>query len=172
MTEPGFRRSKAKQAGLPTNKGRYKMISVDLFDKAAIDIAADVLVAPRHQLAKIEPLRRKKFVVISMAQEDEEGNMLELPDPDSLDPEAELVKAETRDRIHSMLKDLDATDRAAIIMRYWYDFSEAEIAGALRLTVSAVKNHLHCALKELARSWQEEELLSKTEKWPYESPAF
>jgi hypothetical protein len=92
MTEPGFRRSKAKQAGLPTNKGRYKMISVDLFDKAAVDIAADVLVAPRHKLVKIEPLRRKKFVVISMAEEDEEGNMLELPDPDSLDPELSWSK--------------------------------------------------------------------------------
>jgi RNA polymerase sigma-70 factor (ECF subfamily) len=148
------------------------MNSVDLFEKAAIDIAADVLMAPGHELAKIEPLRRQKFVVISMTEEDEEGNKFELPDPDSPDPEAELVKAETRDQIHSMLKDLDATDRAAIIMQYWYDFSEAEIAGSLRLTVSAVKNRLHRALKELARLWQEEELLSTTEKRLYESPAF
>ena len=149
------------------------MISVDLFDEAAIGMAADVLVASGHNPAKIELLRRKKAVVIPMAEEeDEEVNMFELPDPDSLDPEAELVKAETRDRIQSMLKHLDATDRAAIIMRYWYDFSEAEIAGSLRLTVSAVKNRLHRALQELACSWQEEERLSKTEKWTYESPAF
>jgi hypothetical protein len=70
------------------------MISVDLFDKVAIDIAADVLVAPGHKLAKIEPLPRKKFVVISMAEEDEEGNMFELSDPDSLDPEELLSKIE------------------------------------------------------------------------------
>jgi RNA polymerase sigma-70 factor, ECF subfamily len=112
------------------------MNSIDLFEKAAIDIAADV------------------------------------PDPESPDPEAELVKAETRDRIHSMLKDLDATDRAAIILRYWYDFSEVEVAGSLRLTVSAVKNRLHRALKELARAWQEEELFSKSEMRSYETPAF
>jgi RNA polymerase sigma factor (sigma-70 family) len=121
---------------LIVTKEDIKMNSVDLFEKTAIDIAADV------------------------------------PDPDSPDPEAELVKAETRDQIHSMLKDLDATDRAAIIMRYWYDFSEAEVARSLRLTVSAVKNRLHRALKELARLWQEEELLSTTEKRLYESPAF
>jgi RNA polymerase sigma factor (sigma-70 family) len=148
------------------------MISVGLYEKAAIDIAPDVLMAPGHKLAKIEPLRRHKFVIISMAEEDEEGNKFELPDPDSLDPEAELVKAERRDRIHSMLKDLDTTDRAAIIMWYWYDFSEAEIAGYLRLTVSVVKSRLRRTLKELACSWQEEELLSTTEKRPYGSPAF
>jgi RNA polymerase sigma factor (sigma-70 family) len=148
------------------------MISVNLFEKPAIDTTADVLAAPRHKLAKFEPLRRHKFEVFSMAEEDEEGDIFELPDPDSLDPEAELVKAETRDRIHSMLKDLDATDRAAIIMRYWHDFSEAEIAGSLRMTMSAVKSRLHRVLKELARAWREEELLSTTAKRPYESPAF
>jgi len=120
----------------------------------------------------IDRLRRRKFAMFSMDEEDDEGNTFELPDPDSPDPEAESVKSETRDRVHSMLKDLDDTDRAAIIMRYWYDFSEAEIAESLRLTVSAVKNRLHRALEELARSWQAEELLSKIENWPYESPAF
>jgi RNA polymerase sigma-70 factor (ECF subfamily) len=107
-----------------------------------------------------------------MTEEDEEGNKFELPDPDSPDPEAELVKAEMRDQIHSMLKDLDAIDRAAIVMRYWYDFSEAEIAGNLRLTMNAVKSRLHRALEELARLWQEEELLSTTGKRLHESPAF
>ena len=87
----------------------------------------------------IDRLRRRKFSMFSMDAEDEEGNTFELPDPDSPDPENESVKGQTRDRIHAMLKDLDDTDRAAIIMRYWYDYSEIEIAQSLRLTVSAVK---------------------------------
>jgi len=120
----------------------------------------------------IDRLRRRKFAMFSMDEEDDEGNTFELPDPDSPDPEAESIKGETRDRIHAMLKKLDATDRAAIIMRYWYDFSEAEIAESLRLTVSAVKSRLHRARKELAGLWQEEEPLSKTERRPHESPAF
>jgi RNA polymerase sigma-70 factor (ECF subfamily) len=71
-----------------------------------------------------------------------------------------------------MLKDLDDTDRAAVIMRYWYDYSEAEIAASLRLTVSAVKSRLHRARKELAGLWQEEETRTENERRPYESPAF
>lgn len=120
----------------------------------------------------IDRLRRRKFSMFSMDAEDEEGNTFELPDPDSPDPENESVKGQTRDRIHAMLKDLDDTDRAAIIMRYWYDYSEIEIAESLRLTVSAVKSRLHRARKELAGLWQEQEALAESERRPYESPAF
>ena len=120
----------------------------------------------------IDRLRRRKFAMFSMDEEDDEGNTFELPDPDSPDPEAESVKGETRDRIHSMLKDVDETDRAAIIMRYWYDYSEVEIAQSLRLTVSAVKSRLHRARKELAGLWQEQEANAQPKRRPHESPAF
>jgi RNA polymerase sigma-70 factor (ECF subfamily) len=74
-----------------------------------------------------------------------------------------------------LLKDLDETDRAAIIMRYWYDYSEIEIAESLELTVSAVKSRLHRARRALAGMWQENEHRSprtRTERRVYESPAF
>ncbi|MGA7194637.1 MAG: sigma-70 region 4 domain-containing protein, partial [Anaerolineales bacterium] len=64
------------------------------------------------------------------------------------------------------------TDRAAIIMRYWNDCSESEIAEALHLTVSAVKSRLHRARRELAGLWQEDSPRQKTERRPHESPAF
>jgi RNA polymerase sigma-70 factor (ECF subfamily) len=59
-------------------------------------------------------------------------------------------------------------------MRYWYDYSEKEIAESLRLTVSAVKSRLHRARKELAGLWQdqEEDLLAEMERRHHESPAF
>jgi RNA polymerase sigma-70 factor, ECF subfamily len=120
----------------------------------------------------IDKLRRRKFSMFSMDQEDEEGNAFEIADPDSPNPEAESVKGQTRTRIQSMLKDLDETDRAAIIMRYWYDYSEIEIAESLRLTVSAVKSRLHRARKELAGMWQEEETRVHAGRRTYESPAF
>ncbi len=120
----------------------------------------------------IDRLRRRKFAMFSMDEEDDEGNSFELPDPDSPDPEAESVKGEIQDRIQGMLKDLDDTDRAAIIMRYWYDYSEAEIAQSLRLTVSAVKSRLHRARKELAGLWQNEEAHAQPKRRPHESPAF
>ncbi len=120
----------------------------------------------------IDKLRRRKFSMFSMDQEDEEGNTFEIADPDSPNPEAESIKGQTRARVQSMLKDLDATDRAAIIMRYWYDYSEIEIAESLRLTVSAVKSRLHRARKELAGLWQEEETRVHAERRTYKSPAF
>ena len=120
----------------------------------------------------IDRLRRRKFAMFSMDEEDDEGNTFELPDPDSPDPETESVKGEIQERIQGMLKDLDDTDRAAIIMRYWYDYSEAEIAESLRLTVSAVKSRLHRARKELAGLWQEREVNAQPKRRPHESPAF
>lgn len=123
----------------------------------------------------IDRLRRRKFSMFSMDAEDEEGNSIELPDLDAPNPESETVKGQMQEQIHAMLKDLDTTDRAAIIMRYWYDFSEKEIAESLSLTVSAVKSRLHRARKELAGMWQEEEeddLLAEMERRHHESPAF
>jgi RNA polymerase sigma-70 factor (ECF subfamily) len=120
----------------------------------------------------IDRLRKRKFAMFSIDEEDDDGNTFELPDPSSPNPEAEFVKGETRNRVQAMLKDLDDTDRAAIIMRYWYDYSEAEIAESLRLTVSAVKSRLHRARKELAGLWQEEDTHVHPKRRPYESPAF
>jgi len=120
----------------------------------------------------IDRLRRRKFSMFSMDAEDEDGNTFELPDLSAPDPENAIVNGQTRERVHAMLNELDETDRAAVIMRYWYDYSEVEIAESLRLTVSAVKSRLHRARRELAGLWQEQGALAEAERRPYESPAF
>ncbi|MEP7134449.1 MAG: sigma-70 family RNA polymerase sigma factor [Chloroflexota bacterium] len=120
----------------------------------------------------IDRLRKKKFSVFSMDAEDEDGTPFEVADPASPDPEAESVKKEDRARLHLMLKDLDDTDRAAVIMRYWYDYSEVEIAQSLKLTVSAVKSRLHRSRKALAGMWQEEKSRAHPERRSRESLAF
>lgn len=120
----------------------------------------------------IDRLRRRKLSVFSLDEENDEGVTYEIADPASPDPEAESVKHEERDRLHVLLKDLDETDRAAIIMRYWYDYSEVEIAESLRLTVSAVKSRLHRARRSLAGMWEDETPRMRPERRPHESPAF
>ena len=120
----------------------------------------------------IDRLRRRKLSVFSIDEENEDGSTYEIADPASLDPEAESVKREDRDRLHILLKGLDETDRAAVIMRYWYDFSEIEIATSLKLTVSAVKSRLHRSRRALAGMWQEQTPRTRTERRPHESPAF
>ena len=120
----------------------------------------------------IDRLRKKKFSVFSMDAEDEEGAPFEVADPASPDPEVESVIKEDRDRLHILLKDLDPTDRAAVIMRYWYDYSEVEIAQSLKLTVSAVKSRLHRSRRALAGMWQEEMSRAQPERRSRESLAF
>ena len=120
----------------------------------------------------IDRLRKKKFSVFSMDVEDEDGMPFEVADPASPDPEVESVTREDRDRLHILLKDLDATDRAAVVMRYWYDYSEIEIAQSLKLTVSAVKSRLHRSRRALAGMWQEEMSRAQPERRSCESLAF
>jgi len=120
----------------------------------------------------IDRLRKRRFSVFSMDAEDEDGISFEIPDPAAPNPEAETAKQEDRDRLHLLLKDLDDTDRAAVIMRYWYDYSEVEIAQSLSLTVSAVKSRLHRSRRALAEMWQVEKSRAYPERRSRESLAF
>ncbi len=104
--------------------------------------------------------------------DDEERGGFELPDVEAPHPEMEVVRGEQRERLQVVLARLDAVDRAAIVLRYWHDSPEVEIAEALNLTVSAVKSRLHRARRELAGLWQDDAKHPRHERRPYESPAF
>jgi RNA polymerase sigma-70 factor (ECF subfamily) len=119
----------------------------------------------------IDRLRRRRFSTVSIDDDDEEHPM-ELPDQSAVNPEAETARREEQEQLQKVLLSLNSIDRAAIVMRYWYDFSEVEIAESLSLTVSAVKSRLHRARRELAKHWQEEQPHSQLERSPHESPAF
>jgi RNA polymerase sigma-70 factor (ECF subfamily) len=118
----------------------------------------------------IDRLRRRRFSTFSI-DEDEEGP-IDLPDRSAPDPEAETARRQDRERLHDLLQTLDPVDRAAVVMRYWNDASEMEIAQALRLTVPAVKSRLHRARRALADLWKEEPARVRTGRKPYGSPAF
>ncbi len=118
----------------------------------------------------IDKLRRRRFRSISI-DEDEEGQT-ELPDRSAPDPEAETSRRQESARLQDCLQSLDPVDRAAIIMRYWQDCSEVEIAQALKLTVPAVKSRLHRARRVLADVWEEKPARVRAERKPYGSPAF
>lgn len=66
------------------------------------------------------------------------------------DPEKTLLLQERSMLIQRMLKGLSPDYRAAVIMRYWYDLSYAEIAEALETTESAIKSRLFRARQQLA----------------------
>ncbi len=98
----------------------------------------------------IDQQRKRRIPIISMDLLPEEDA------PDSAPvPEKVVSELEESSQIQRMLSTLGPQDRAAIILRYWYEFSEEEIAKSLSLSVSAVKSRLHRARKELAENWQE-----------------
>jgi RNA polymerase sigma-70 factor (ECF subfamily) len=118
----------------------------------------------------IDKLRRRRFSSVSI-DEDEE-RQAELPDRSAPDPESETMKRQQHERLQDCLQSLDPTDRAAVVMRYWQDSSELEIAQALNLTVPAVKSRLHRARRALADLWEEKPARVRRERKPYGSPAF
>jgi RNA polymerase sigma-70 factor, ECF subfamily len=116
----------------------------------------------------IDQIRRRRFTVMSFE---------ELPSFDPLDlgpgPERSLVAKEKQQQVQALLESLNPQDRAAVVMRYWYDFSYEEIGESLSLTVSAVKSRLHRARRELASLWTEQAPIPPTvERTRHESPAF
>jgi RNA polymerase sigma-70 factor (ECF subfamily) len=70
------------------------------------------------------------------------------------------VRSESEEEIRTLLEHLGDQDRAAIVLRYWYDMSYAEIAEALDLSESAVKSRLHRARRELAEDMLESDLMN------------
>jgi RNA polymerase sigma-70 factor (ECF subfamily) len=96
----------------------------------------------------IDQLRKQRMNTVSM----DEHDYLELPD-ENPGPEATLRRAGERESVRALLAELNPTDRAAVVMYYWYDFSYEEIGEALSLTLSAVKSRLHRARLSMADEW-------------------
>src|SRR5215475_7426886 len=59
-----------------------------------------------------------------------------------IEPEDAVISNERGSDIQRILSELPADYRAAVILRYWYDLSYAEIAEVLQTTESAVKSRL------------------------------
>ncbi len=163
LGEPELAEDAAQETFLRAYQNLHRYDSSRAFGTWILSIAAHYC---------IDRLRKRKFSVFSMDAEDEDGMQFEIADPASPDPESESAKREDRDRLHHLLKDLDATDRAAVVMRYWHDYSEIEIAQSLNLTVSAVKSRLHRSRRALAEMWQEEKSRAYPERRSRESLAF
>ncbi len=120
----------------------------------------------------IDQLRRRKFGFISIDEEsDDDDRPMEFADANALDPAYEAERREEQQALQMVLQKLGSTDRAALVLRYWYDFSEVEIAESLNLTVPAVKSRLHRARREVARHLAQGDSEPHLERMPYGTPA-
>lgn len=99
----------------------------------------------------IDRLRRRKMTLVPFETLPYEEIADPLPGPESL-----LNFHEQQQQVRALLDVLNPTDRAIVVMYYWRDMSNNEIAQALNLTVSAVKSRLHRARIEMARVWRKD----------------
>lgn len=97
----------------------------------------------------IDRLRKRRLKYLSL-DEPLPGNMQLALTSEQLSPEAQAVREEQSEYIQEMLEDLSPDDRAGIILKYWYDYSYAEIAEVLDTTESAIKSRLFRARRALA----------------------
>lgn len=105
----------------------------------------------------IDQLRKKKVTILSM--DSDKHAWLAPPDPGP-SPEKAALDKEKSALVQSILAELNETDRAAVVLQYWHDYSYDEIAESLGLSSSAVKSRLFRARKLMAEKWQEMQLVS------------
>jgi RNA polymerase sigma-70 factor (ECF subfamily) len=94
----------------------------------------------------IDRLRRRRMKYVSL---DDPLPNLSLSD-DEPEPEDESIRHEQSRMLQDLLRQLPADYRAAVVLRYWYDYSYTEIAAMLDTTESAIKSRLFRARQMLA----------------------
>lgn len=105
----------------------------------------------------IDQQRKRKLTLIDIDEPFEET----FRDGNSPTPEKTMLHREISSQFEAMLDTLKPTDRATLVLRYWYEMSEKEIAESLSLSVSAVKSRLFRARKELALAFDGESMESE-----------
>lgn len=116
----------------------------------------------------IDQQRKRKHPVYPIDEYMEET----APDP-APNPDRVVSQMDDDQYLHRLISQLGPQDRAVLILRYWHEMSEDEIAQALDMTVSAVKSRLHRARLLLAKRWeiaQPQSLILERKR--HESPAF
>jgi RNA polymerase sigma-70 factor (ECF subfamily) len=96
----------------------------------------------------IDRLRRRRLQWLSLDDEPTENSLaLSSDDPE---PELAMLTNERSRAIQALLSQLSPDYRAAVVLRYWYDYSYTEIAEITGTTESAVKSRLFRARQALA----------------------
>ncbi len=104
----------------------------------------------------IDRLRKRRLQFLSLDEPLPPNTALRSDEPE---PEAATLHAEFSQQIQVLLDELSADYRAAVVLRYWYDYSYAEIAEIMDTTESAIKSRLHRARRTLAEKLPDEGLV-------------
>lgn len=97
--------------------------------------------------SSLTALRRTSRDVSLDPEGDEEAKLPSL----ELGVEEAFAAVETREQVLAVLNALSPTQRAAIVMKYYLDLSDAEVAERLEIPASTVRRRLHYAREKLRR---------------------
>jgi len=95
----------------------------------------------------IDRIRKRKMLLLSIDEPLPANLALASDDPQ---PEQVAQMNERSAQVQALINQLPEDYRLAVVMRYWYDYSYAEIAEVLETTESAIKSRLFRARKMLA----------------------
>ncbi|MBZ0296653.1 MAG: sigma-70 family RNA polymerase sigma factor [Anaerolineae bacterium] len=95
----------------------------------------------------IDRLRRRRLTWLSLEEPLPPNVILSSDEPE---PEEATIRDERSQAVQALLNELSVEYRAAVILRYWYDYSYTEIADTLDTTESAIKSRLFRARQALA----------------------
>ena len=78
-----------------------------------------------------------------------------VPQPEALSSaEQDLIARDEVDRVRRAIRGLPQRQRQVIVLRYYLDMSEAEIAETLNVSAGSVKRHASRGLAALARAME------------------
>ncbi len=96
----------------------------------------------------IDRWRKRRMQLVSLDDEPTAA-ALALSSSDPL-PEQAALSAEQSELLQGLLMKLEESYRLPLVLRYWYDYSYAEIAQVMDTTESAIKSRLFRARRTLA----------------------
>lgn len=97
----------------------------------------------------IDVIRKRRMQLLSLDEPLPSHDAMALSTHED-SPERQALQSELSDEIQALLDELSPDYRAAVVLRYWYEYSYAEIADALDTTESAIKSRLFRARQTLA----------------------
>ncbi|MAS37720.1 MAG: RNA polymerase subunit sigma-24 [Anaerolineaceae bacterium] len=119
-------------------------LNMDRYDPARSFKTWVLSIASNHC---IDRLRKRRLTWLSLEEPLPPNINLRSDEPE---PEQAAIHDERSQAVQALLNNLSTEYRAAVILRYWYDYSYAEIADILDTTESAIKSRLFRARQALA----------------------
>ncbi len=95
----------------------------------------------------IDRLRKRRMKFLSIDEPLPANLALASEEPQ---PEQVALSSERSKRLQQLLDELAPDYRTAVVLRYWYDYSYAEIADMMETTESAIKSRLYRARQMMA----------------------